>query len=77
MAVPIIVTEIACASGISAEGRIEASVQYLPAEVRITVIVHTVGGDATCPGNAPVPFSVQLAEPLGPRRITGEDPPPG
>lgn len=57
-------------------GRIETIAEFLPTEVRITVIVRTVGGDANCPGNPPEPFTVQLAEPLGDRRIVGERPPP-
>lgn len=76
MSLPIVVVERACASGIAPTGRIEATVEYLPTEVRITVIVNTVGGDVNCPGNAPEPFTVELTEALGDRQIVGEQPPP-
>lgn len=76
MSLPIIVVERACASGIPSTGRIAANAEYLRTEVRITVIVNTVGGDVTCPANLPEPFTVQLEEPLGDRQIVGENPPP-
>lgn len=72
----LVVTERQCASGISAEGRIEATVSYTETEVAIAVIVNSVGGYANCPGNPPTTFTVQLAEPLGDRAIVGADPPP-
>lgn len=72
----LIVTEVGCASGISAEGRIEATVTYTPTEVEVAVIVNSVGGYANCPGNPPTPFTLELAEPLGDRTVVGEDPTP-
>lgn len=74
MSIPIIVTEIECSSGIDPTGRIEASVEYLPTEVRIAVIVNSVGGYANCKGNPSTPFEVQFTEPLGDRAIAGETP---
>ena len=76
MSLPIIVTEMQCASAIDPTGRIHTSVEYLPAEVRVTVIVNSVGGYANCPGNPATPFVVELTEPLGNRTIVGESPPP-
>jgi len=76
MSLPLIVREIQCASGIEPTGRIEAHVEYLPTELRVTVIVNSVGGNANCPANPAVPFTVQLTEPLGNRQIVGERPSP-
>ncbi|MEQ1699253.1 MAG: hypothetical protein ABMA25_04040 [Ilumatobacteraceae bacterium] len=72
----LIVLETGCASGSSAEGRIEATVSYSATEVEIEVIVEPVRGDATCPGNPPTPFTLELSEPLGDRSIVGEQPIP-
>lgn len=67
----LIVTEIQCASGIDPTGRIEATVDYLPTEVRVSVIVNSVGGYANCPGNPPTPFVLPLKEALGDRTVVG------
>ncbi|MCX6521420.1 MAG: hypothetical protein NTZ21_12215 [Actinobacteria bacterium] len=70
--VPIVVNEVACASGRSAEGRIVVEVVYGSDAIDIEVGVRTVGGDVECPSNPDTPFTVELTEPLGDRTITGE-----
>ena len=70
--IPILVNEAACASGRSADGRIDPSVTYGADTIRIDVDVRALGGDQDCPGNPDTPFVVELDEPLGSREITGE-----
>lgn len=70
--VPIVVNEVECASGRSAEGRIVVEVVYGTDAIDIDVGVRTVGGDVECPSNPDTPFTVELTEPLGDRTITGE-----
>lgn len=72
--VPILVNEMECASGRSAEGRIEVAVDYRPDEVEFDVGVRPLGGDQTCPSNPNTPHTVDLNEPLGDRSIVGERP---
>jgi hypothetical protein len=72
--VPIVVDEVACASGRSAEGRIVVEVVYGSDAIDIAVGVRPLGGDQECPSNPDTPFTVELSEPLGDRTITGERP---
>ncbi|HAS12093.1 MAG TPA: hypothetical protein DCS55_16490 [Acidimicrobiaceae bacterium] len=72
--VPILVNERECASGASAEGRIEVTVDYRPDEVAFDVGVRPRGGDQECPSNPTTPYTVELDEPLGDRSIVGERP---
>lgn len=70
--VPIVVNEVGCASGRSAEGRIVVEVAYGSDAIDIAVGVRPLGGDQECPSNPDTPFTVELTEPLGDRTITGE-----
>lgn len=72
--VPILVNEVQCASGRSAEGRIEVAVDYRADEVEFDVGVRPRGGDQDCPTNPTTPYTVELDEPLGDRSIVGERP---
>lgn len=74
MTVPILVHETSCASGRSAEGRIEVVTTYRADEVELEVGVRPLGGDVNCPGNPTTPYTVELDEPLGDRSIVGERP---
>jgi hypothetical protein len=64
------VTELACASGQSAEGRVtEPAIAYDAASVTIYFAVETLPGNHTCQGNPPLAVEVSLAEPLGERAL--------
>lgn len=64
------VYERACASGQSADGRVEIVEQELSDEQLSLVIgVQPQDGDQTCPGNPPTPLTIQLDEPLGERTV--------
>ena len=66
----LLVRERACASGASAEGRIEVIELVETAEqVRLRVGVESRGGDQTCPSNPPTPFTVALNAPVGDREV--------
>jgi hypothetical protein len=66
----VLVTEIHCASGRSAEGRIEpADVFYSDDEVRIVAYVTALPGPQNCPGNPQTPAVFVLPEPIGERRL--------
>lgn len=69
--VDLLVHERACASGQTAEGRIQLLELNETAEhVRLRIGVRPPGGDAqSCQGNPPTPFTVELGEPLGDREI--------
>jgi hypothetical protein len=70
--VPVIVNEVACSSGRSAEGRIAADVTYGDDVVDLDIGVRPLGGNQTCPSNPDTPFVVELDEPLGDRTVSGE-----
>jgi hypothetical protein len=72
--VPILVNEVECASGRSAEGRIEVTVDYRADEVEFDVGVRPRGGDQECPSNPTTPYIVELDEALGERAIVGKRP---
>jgi hypothetical protein len=72
-----LVTEVACASGQSSEGRIVGpEISYTDESVTITFAVRGIG-EANCPSNPPTPVVVTLEEPLGDRTLLdgGTDPP--
>ena len=75
---PLLVQERECASGQSAEGRIERpDVEYRSDAVIVTVRVRDLGGDQDCPGNPDTPFVLRLDEPVGDRELLdgGKRPP--
>jgi hypothetical protein len=69
--VPLLVHEKRCASGTSAEGRIEvASLRETESAVEFVITVRRAAGAVqTCPGNPMTPFSLRLAAPLGHRQL--------
>lgn len=68
--VHLLVTEVACASGKPADGRVtlERLVEHED-RVELVVGVKAQPGGQTCPSNPPTPFTVQLDEPLGARTL--------
>jgi hypothetical protein len=77
-AVDILVQEMACASGQSADGRIEVlDVRYETDQVVATIGVVPRDGAQTCQGHPPTPYTLQLDEPLDGRPLVdGYTPPP-
>jgi hypothetical protein len=72
------VTERACASGRSSEGRIIGpDVRMDDETVVVTFRVRPQPGAQDCQGNPPTPVVVRLTEPLGERRLIdgGREPP--
>lgn len=69
--IPIIVNESGCASGQSADGRIEVDVKYDASEVRLDVGVRPRRGDQDCQSNPDTRYEVELSEPLGDREVVG------
>ena len=68
--VDLLVHERECASGHSAEGRIElVELNETTEQVQLRVGVRPRAGDQTCQGNPPTPFTIDLSEPLGDREI--------
>ena len=67
--VSLLVNEVACASGRSAEGRISADVDYRGDEIVITAYVRPLDGGQDCPGNPNTPYLLELDEPLGDRTL--------
>jgi hypothetical protein len=74
--VSVIVHELTCSSGRSAEGRIVTEVTHDADTVRIDIGVRPFGGDQNCQSSPDTPFVVELDEPLGSRTIVGERWPP-
>jgi hypothetical protein len=66
----LLVTEVACAGGKPADGRVilERLVQHED-RVELVIGVEPTSGDQTCPSNPPTPFTVDLEEPLGDRAV--------
>lgn len=71
MSVGLLVHERACTSGQSAEGRIQlVELNETTEQVQLRIgVARPPGGDQTCEGNPPTPFTVDLSEPLGDREI--------
>lgn len=67
--IALLVREVECASGQSAEGRIGVAVDYREDEIVLTAYVRPLDGDQRCPSNPPTPFLLELAEPLGRRDL--------
>lgn len=68
--IELLVHERACASGASAEGRIELVALTETAEqVQLRVGVRPREGDQDCQSNPPTPFAVELNSPLGDREV--------
>jgi hypothetical protein len=64
------VTERACASGRSSEGRIVGPmIEYRADAVVVTFRVRGLGGVQSCPGNPATPVTVRLEEALGARTL--------
>lgn len=74
-----LVTERACASGQSSEGRIVGPrIEYVDhTSVVVTFEVRPLPGGQECPGNPATIVEVELEEPLGNRRLLdgGREPP--
>lgn len=72
------VTERACATGRSSEGRIIGpQIDYVDdTSIRVTFSVRPLDGEQGCPSNPPTPVTVHLEEPLGDRMLLdgGRDP---
>jgi hypothetical protein len=76
--VSILVHENACASGQSADGRIqEPDVDYRRDAVVVTVRVRQRSSSEACQGNPDTPYILRLDEPLGDRMLLdgGTSPP--
>jgi hypothetical protein len=68
--VDLLVTERECASGHSAEGRIElVELNETTEQVQLRVRVRPRDGDQSCQGNPPTPLTIDLGGPLGDREI--------
>lgn len=68
--VALLVTEQGCAGGQDAEGRVEVvRVVESATAVELVLGVRPQSGAATCPGNPPTPFEVDLDAPLGQRAL--------
>jgi len=68
--IDLLVHERACASGRSAEGRIEiVELEETDDQVRLRISVRPREGGQDCQGNPPTPFTIELGEPLGAREI--------
>ncbi len=67
---PLRIIEVACAGGQAPDGReIVPVVRETPTTIEVIVLVESVVGGASCPGNPPVPITVELDEPLGDRIV--------
>jgi hypothetical protein len=61
----VLVEEMSCASGLSAEGRITAQAVYGAGTVTVTAFTATQEGAQTCQGNPATPYLVHLSQPVG------------
>lgn len=73
-----LVLEESCASGTTAEGRVELpAIEVTETSVIVTFSVRQQPGGQDCQGNPPTPFVFELPEPLGNRTLyDGGDEPP-
>lgn len=68
--IPAIISEQACASGQSPEGRVlDPVIEYRADAVVVTISVTKRIGGQDCPGNPDFPIEIKLAEPLGERAL--------
>lgn len=66
----VLLTERACASGRSPEGRVlEPQIEYRVDAIFITLRVRSRAGAQECPGNPEYPLTIELGEPLGDRAL--------
>ncbi len=66
--VHVLITETACASGQSPEGRVlEPLVVYGPDSVAVAIAIRHIVGGADCQSNPEFPVLIELSEPLGDR----------
>ncbi|HLB45331.1 MAG TPA: hypothetical protein VJK49_08050 [Candidatus Limnocylindrales bacterium] len=73
--VHLLVHERACSGASSPAGRLGPAIAtYDETSVAIHIGVRPVGGSADCPGNPSLPVTIVLPEPLGDRRLVGDDP---
>lgn len=75
---PLLVNEIECASGQSADGRIATpEVEYRQDAVVITMRVERRSDSEDCPSNPDTPYNLELREPVGTRALLdgGQTPP--
>jgi hypothetical protein len=67
-AIPLLVMESACASGMPAGDRVVQRVSYAASAVTIDIRVKPLGGAQRCQAVLS-PYTVQLREPLGDRKL--------
>jgi hypothetical protein len=67
--VPLLVGEVACASGRDATGRISVDVEYGEDVIAVTAFVRPLPGGQDCPSSPPTPFRLQFDEPVGDRAL--------
>jgi hypothetical protein len=65
----VLVEEMACHGRATADGRIQASVDYGPDAVTVMLSVRPLGGAQTCPGTPPTPYVLRLDQPVGNRQL--------
>lgn len=65
----LMVSERACASGASPEGRIQPEVTYNTDTIIVTIRVKKLGGAQDCQARAPTPYELQLDQPVGNRTV--------
>lgn len=66
---PLLVQEVDCASGRSAEGRISSDVDVERDRIVITVFVERLPGGQECPSNPATPYTLTLPQPLDGREL--------
>lgn len=74
----VMVLELECASGMTAEGRIKPpTIEWSADSVTVTYRVTPIEGGADCQGHPPTPGRLDLGKPLGDRRLLdgGSQPP--
>jgi hypothetical protein len=65
-----LVTELACASGENASGRMaKPRIEYSETAITITIGVKPLEGAQDCPANPATPLTIRLEEPLGDRQL--------
>lgn len=69
--VHLLVTEVACAGGTSADGRVTLEhLAQLEERVELVIGIEAPPGEGqTCPSNPQTPFTIELDEPLGDRVV--------
>ena len=76
--IPALIREQACASGATPEGRVlPPEIYYATGAILVIVKVRHRPGGQDCQGNPAFPIEIQLAEPLGERKLLdGSEQPP-